>query len=253
MGYTTQSSIFYKLTLGNSNIKVKDIKLLENPDNISILHLVEKSQLSSAQVESLISVVTPQTLATVLSQAEELKAEADHKKAMIAIGLTAEKAIQMAIREFIPTAEVRRPTEGRGSFDLRVLNERNRKHFDMEIKSYAYGRGGSFLFAPAQAQRAIKREVNFAICILERAPGDLPMHIEYIRDHLQTCRISSRAFQEGYDDYLQHREIEDRPVDLSKLAITLLGDPRIKVDGGHLKMRGRNFDTLIRDIQLHIE
>ncbi len=246
-------NLFFDLNFGGGKLRISDMKMLKDEGVVDLLHKINKSELSTKQVESLIAVVTLTTLEAVIGQAKELKEEDDHKMAMLKIGLTAEKAIQLAIQQIIPTAEVSRPTGGRGSFDIRVTNPQNRKSFDIEIKSYAYGRGQYFLFAPAQARRVIGRTPGFAICILERKANDLPMYVEYIRENLQTCRVSSKVFQQGYDDYLQHREIKDRTIDPSKLAITVLGDPRIKVDGNHLKMRGRDFITLINDIKLHIQ
>jgi hypothetical protein len=246
-------NLFFDLNFGGGKLRISDMKMLKEDGVVDLLGKIKSSELSTAEVESLIDVVTPETLATVLSQAEDLKAEADHKKAMIAIGETAENAIQIAIQEHVPLAKAGRPFGGRGSFDIRVSNEQNGKYFDIEIKSYAYGGGRSFLFAPDQAKRVIDRTPGFAICLLERKANNLPMHIEYVRENLQTCRVSAQVFQRGYDDYLQHREIEDRPIDPSKLAITILGDARIKVDGNHLKMRGRDFLTLINDIKLYIQ
>jgi hypothetical protein len=245
-------NLFFDLNFGGGKLRISDMKMLKEDGVVDLLGKIKSSELSTAQVESLINIVTPETLDTVLSQAEDLKAEADHKKAMLKIGIAAEKAIEIAIQQHIPQAKVNRPRGIRRSFDIRITNPKNNKKFDVEIKSYAQGRGDYFLFAPKQAERAIRGKRGFAICLMERRRDAQFIDESYVREHLKTCRIRPYMFQQGYDDYLMHDEIKDRAIDPSKLAITILGSPRVKVNGTSLRERERDFFTLINDIRVQL-
>jgi hypothetical protein len=246
-------NLFFDLNFGGGKLKIADMKMLKEEGVVDLLRKIKKSELSADQIESLIDVVTPDTLATVMSQAKEIREEANHKKAMLKIGGKAEQAILLALRQFIPEATVSSPTGGRGSFDIRVSNPRNNKSYDLEIKSYATGKGKHFLFAPSQARRALERERNFAICLLQRPPSNDLIDGEYIQNHLMTCRVQTDVFKQGYDDYKQHKVIKDREGTLSKLAITMLEDPRVRVEGNHLKMSATDFSTLINDIRIELQ
>jgi hypothetical protein len=246
-------NLFFDLNFGGGKLKIADMKMLKEEGVVDLLRKMKKSELSADQIESLIDVVTPDTLETVMSQAKEIREEANHKKAMLKIGGKAEQAILLALRQFIPEATVSSPTGGRGSFDIRVSNPRNNKSYDLEIKSYATGKGKHFLFAPSQARRALERERNFAICLLQRPPSNDLIDGEYIQNHLMTCRVQTDVFKQGYDDYKQHKVIKDREGTLSKLAITMLGDPRVRVEGNHLKMSATDFSTLINDIRIELQ
>lgn len=247
-----QSSIFYKLTLGNANIKVRDIKLLENPENISILHLVNNSGISPEKISDLITNIDPTSVDAVITHAKEFQEEAEHKRAMLKIGRVAEEAILSSLRQYIPEAIISDPTKGRGSFDVRVKNTTTGKFYDLEIKSYAPGKGNSFLFAPSQAGRVLKAQTLFAVCLLQRPLNSKEITTDYVVTNLRSCRSQPAIFRQGYDDYLQHEKIQSR-VGVSKLAISTIGDPRVKVDGKHLKESSRDFMTLINDIRRQIQ
>jgi hypothetical protein len=247
-----EAGIFTQIALGGGKIKTSDIALLQNPNTVDLIRTAESSTLSNDQISHLIRTVDSQTYQQVLKQAEELHEEQAHKKAMVRLGNTVERMVAHALQASMPSVHVSQPTGGRGFFDIEVFNSDTSKKFWLELKSYASNTtAATLLFAPSQAKQVVKNIPNYGICLLQRPPGNEEIPEKYITENLRFRKSAKDVFQVGYRDYLLHDEMRKR-TGPSILALSLLGEPRVKVDRSALLQNSTGFAKMIKDIKLQI-
>jgi hypothetical protein len=238
-------SLSFALTVGNKGIKVKDIRLLGKEGTIDILRTLDKSSLSNEQAQQLFNTVNAANFNSIMRQAVEIKAEADHKVKMLKMGQDIEVVIQDALNKQASGLKASRPTAGKGPYDILVKNEATGASCRIEVKSHASHKGQSLRFAPPQAKAAIANDDNYVISLIPIEDYSKEVPKEYIAANLLSCVKVGHLFEEGYQDFKSHEAIRTRE-GISTLYIQILGDERIQVAGDELRKEAMSMTQLIK-------
>lgn len=235
-------SLLFKLTVGNSNIGISAIKMLQDEDSVNLLSKIQDSSVSTKDLAELIDIVTELGSTGLLMQrAEDLREEKRNREFLYQVGEKVEEAIKQTLIEF----EVEKISIG--AFDLKISN--GVKSYFLEVKSFKNTSSYPFLFAPSQANKAMLNEPNYAICTIERPLLEInEISIEYVKQHLLFAKNLSLEFAKGVEDYSKYQEIRSNH-SISKLKIDVLGEVRVEVDKNAIINKSKDFDNLINDIR----
>lgn len=234
-------SLLFKLTVGNSNIGISAIKMLQDEDSVTLLSKIQQSSISTKDLTELIDIVTELGTTELLKErAEDLREEKRNREFLYKVGEKVEEAIKNALTEFnVEKISI-------GSFDLKISNDE--KEYFLEVKSFKNNSNYPFLFAPSQASKAMLNEPNFAICTIERPLMEInEISIEYVKNNLHFAKNLSLEFTKGVEDYSKYKEIRSNQ-SISKLKIDVLGEVKIEVDKSTIINKSKDFDNLIIDI-----
>lgn len=238
-------SLLFRLTVGNTNIGISAIKLLQDEENINLLSKIQESDIPTKNLEELIDIVTELGSTHLLQKrAEELIEEKKNREFLYNVGEKVEEAIKNALTEFkVEKISV-------GSYDLKISNGNN--NYYLEVKSFKNGSTFPFLFAPSQATRILKNEKNYAVCTIERPIKEVDsLSIEYVERNLRFAKELAKEFLTGVEDYRKFNEINTTR-DVSKLRIDILGEVRVEVEKNAIIDKSENFSMLIEDIRKEI-
>ena len=236
-------SLLFKLTVGNSNVGIGAIKLLQDEKSVNLLSKIKGSSVATEDLEELIDIVSEiGSTEGLKKRAEQIREEKKHREFLYKVGERVEEAIREALAGF----EVNKVRIG--SYDLEVCN--GDRKYQIEVKSFMNGSHYPLLFAPSQAKAVMKNSPNYSVCMIER-PNDetSEISINYIREHLRFAKDLSAEFESGYNDYLKFQEITHNYGKKSKLVFDVLGQVRVEVDKDALSQRSRSFEELIIDIK----
>lgn len=238
-------SLLFKLTVGNTNIGISAIKLLQDEESVNLLSKIQESEIPTRDLEELIDIVSELGSTSQLKKrAEELREEKKNREFLYKVGEKVEEAIKNALTEF--TVE----KISIGSYDLKISN--GNKHYYLEVKSFKNGSSFPFLFAPSQATRILKNEKNYAVCTIERPLSEVDsLSIEYVEGNLRFAKELSNEFLSGVEDYRKYNEINTNR-DVSKLRMDILGEVRVEVEKSAIIDKSENFSLLIEDIKKEI-
>lgn len=235
-------SLLFKLTVGNSNIGISAIKMLQDEDSVNLLSKIQQSSVSTKDLTELIDIVAELgSTESLKERAEDLREEKRNREFLYKVGEKVEEAVKNTLTEFnVEKISI-------GSFDLKISNE-NKSYF-LEIKSYRYNSNYPFLFAPSQASRAMLNESNYAICTIVRPPIELKeISIEYVKNNLLFAKNLAHEFSKGVQDFSKYKEIR-RNHSISKLKIDVLGEVKVQVNKNAIINKSDNFNNLIKDIR----
>lgn len=238
-------SLLFKLTVGNTNIGISAIKLLQDEESVNLLSKIQESNIPTKDLEEIIDIVTELGSTSLLKQrAEELREEKRNREFLCKVGEKVEEAIKKALSEFkVEKISI-------GSFDLKISN--GEKHYFLEVKSFKNGSSFPFLFAPSQAKRILKNEKNYAVCTIERPITEVNLlNIEYVENKLLFAKELATEFFTGVEDYRKFNEIKSTR-DVSKLRIDILGEVRVEVNRNAIIAKSERFNALIEDIRKEI-
>lgn len=235
-------SLLFRLTVGNSNIGISAIKMLQDEDSVNLLSKIQQSSVSTKDLTELIGIINELGSTKLLKQrAEDLREEKRNREFLYEVGEKVEEAIKNALTEFnVEKISI-------GAFDLKISND-NKSYF-LEVKSFNHKSNFPFLFAPSQASRAMLNEPNYAVCTIERPlMAESDISIEYVKNNLLFAKNLSLEFSKGVQDYTKYKEIRSNH-SISKLKIDVLGEVRVEVDKNAIINKSKNFDNLIQDIR----
>lgn len=241
-------SLSFALTVGNTNIRIQDIRLLGEEGTIEILQTIDKSGLKNEQVQELLATVNANNFASIIKQAKGIKAEADHKAKMLQMGQDIEKVIQEALNTNAPGLTASRPNQGKGNHDILVTNSLTGKTCRIEVKSYASHKGQYLRFAPSQADAAVQNSDDFIISMIPIQDYTKEVSQEYIAVNLFSCHQVGDLFETGMEDYRTHQIIRKRG-GVSTLYLDLLGEERIEVSGDELRKRSVDLAELVTHLR----
>lgn len=235
-------SLLFKLTVGNSNIGISAIKMLQDEDSVNLLSKIQQSSVSTKDLTELIDIVNELGSTDLLKQrAEDLREEKRNREFLYKVGEKVEEAIKNTLTEFnVEKISV-------GAFDLKISNDE--KSYFLEVKSFKHNSSYPFLFAPSQASRAMLNEPNYAVCTIERPLMEVnEISVEYVKNNLLFAKNLSLEFSKGVQDFSKYKEIKSNH-SISKLKIDVLGEVRVEVDKNAIINKSKNFDNLINDIR----
>ena len=235
-------SLLFKLTVGNSNIGISAIKMLQDEESVNLLSKIQESNVSTEDLAELIDIVTELGSTELLKQrAEDLREEKRNREFLYKVGERVEEAIKNTLTEF------RVEKISIGAFDLKISN--NDKSYFLEVKSFKNNSSYPFLFAPSQSGRAMLNEPNYAVCTIERPLMEAnEISVEYVKNHLLFAKNLSLEFSKGVQDFSKYKEIRSNH-GISKLKFDVLGEVRVAVDKNAIINKSENFDNLINDIR----
>jgi predicted RNA-binding protein Jag len=235
-------SLLFKLTVGNSNIGISAIKMLQDEESVNLLSKIQESSVSIKDLAELIDIVTELGSTELLKQrAEYLREEKRNREFLYQVGEKVEEAIKSTLTEFnVEKISI-------GAFDLKISN--NSKSYFLEVKSFKNNSNYPFLFAPSQANKVMLDEPNYAICTIERPLLEVnEISVEYVKNNLLFAKELSSQFNKGVEDYSKFKEIRNN-VSVSKLKIDILGEVRVEVNKNAIINKSHNFNSLIIDIR----
>jgi len=235
-------SLLFKLTVGNSNIGISAIKMLQDEESVNLLSKIQESNVSTRDLTELIDIVTELGSTELLKQrAEDLREEKRNREFLYQVGEKVEEAIKNTLTEFnVEKISI-------GAFDLKISS--NYKSYFLEVKSFKNNSNYPFLFAPSQANRVMLDEPNYAICTIERPLVEVnEISIDYVKNNLLFAKGLSSQFKKGVEDYSKFREIRGNN-SMSKLKIDVLGEVRVEVDKNAIIEKSQDFNSLISDIR----
>jgi predicted RNA-binding protein Jag len=235
-------SLLFKLTVGNSNIGISAIKMLQDEDSVNLLSKIQESSVSTKDLAELIDIVTELGSTELLKQrAEDLREEKLNREFLYQVGEKVEEAIKNTLTEFnVEKISI-------GAFDLKISN--NNRFYFLEVKSFKNNSSYPFLFAPSQADKAMLNEPNYAICTIERPLMEVnEISVEYVKNNLLFAKNLSNEFSKGVEDFSKYNEIRSNH-SISKLKIDVLGEVRVEVDKNAIINKSKDFDNLIKDIR----
>jgi hypothetical protein len=235
-------SLLFKLTVGNSNVGISAIKMLQDEDSVNLLSKIQQSSVSTKDLTELIDIVTELGSTELLKErAEDLREEKRNREFLYRVGEKVEEAIKNTLTEFkVEKISV-------GAFDLKITNEG--KSYFLEVKSFKHNSNYPFLFAPSQADRAMLNEPNYAVCTIERPQMELnEISVEYVKKNLLFAKNLAFEFRKGTQDLSKYNEIRNNH-GISKLKIDVLGDVRVQVNKNVIINKSKDFDNLIKDIR----
>ncbi|WP_340158839.1 hypothetical protein [uncultured Maribacter sp.] len=235
-------SLLFKLTVGNSNVGISAIKMLQDEDSVNLLSKIQQSSVSTEDLTELIDIVTELGSTELLKErAEDLREEKRNREFLYKVGEKVEEAIKNTLTEFkVEKISV-------GAFDLKISNEG--KSYFLEVKSFKHNSSYPFLFAPSQANRAMLNEPNYAVCTIERPQMEVnEISVEYVKNNLLFAKNLSFEFSKGVEDFSKYKEIRSNH-SISKLKIDVLGEVRVEVEKNAIINKSKDFDNLIGDIR----
>jgi hypothetical protein len=235
-------SLLFKLTVGNSNIGISAIKMLQDEDSVNLLSKIQQSSISTKDLSELIDIVTELGSTDLLKErAEVLREEKRNREFLYKVGEKVEEAIKNTLTEFnVEKISI-------GAFDLKISN--GEKSYFLEVKSFKYNSSYPFLFSPSQANKAMLNEPNYAICTIERPLIEKnEISVEYVMQNLLFAKNLSLEFTKGVEDYFKFKEIRSNQ-NISKLKIDILGEVKIEVDINAIINKSKDFNSLINDIR----
>lgn len=235
-------SLLFKLTVGNSNIGISAIKMLQDEDSVNLLSKIQQSSISTKELSELIDIVTELGSTDLLKErAEVLREEKRNREFLYKVGEKVEEAIKNTLTEFnVEKISI-------GAFDLKISN--GEKSYFLEVKSFKYNSSYPFLFSPSQANKAMLNEPNYAICTIERPLIEKnEISVEYVMQNLLFAKNLSLEFTKGVEDYFKFKEIRSNQ-NISKLKIDILGEVKIEVDINAIINKSKDFNSLINDIR----
>ena len=235
-------SLLFKLTVGNSNIGISAIKMLQDEDSVNLLSKIQQSSISTKDLTELIDIVTELGSTELLKErAVVLREEKRNREFLYKVGEKVEEAIKNTLTEF----NVERISIG--AFDLKISN--GEKLYFLEVKSFKYNSSYPFLFSPSQANKAMLNEPNYAICTIERPLLEKnEISVDYVMQNLLFAKNLSLEFTKGVEDYFKFKEIRSNQ-NISKLKIDILGEVKIEVDINAIINKSKDFASLINDIR----
>lgn len=235
-------SLLFKLTVGNSNIGISAIKMLQDEDSVNLLSKIQQSSVSTKDLTELIDILNELGSTERLKErAEDLREEKRNREFLYTVGEKVEEAIKNTLTEY----DVEKISIG--AFDLKISN--GEKSYFLEVKSFKNNSNHPFLFAPSQAVRAMLNEPNYAVCTIERPLNEInEISVEYVKNNLLFAKKLSLEFSKGVQDFLKYKEIRSNH-SISKLKIDVLGEVRVEVDKNAIINKSENFNNLIRDIR----
>lgn len=239
-------SLLFKLTVGNSNIGISAIKMLQDEDSVNLLSKIQESSVSTKELAELIDIVTELGSTELLKQrAEDLREEKRNREFLYQVGEKVEEAIKNTLTEFnVEKISI-------GAFDLKISSD-NKSYF-LEVKSFKNNSSYPFLFAPSQASKVMLDEPNYAICTIERPLVEVnEISVEYVKNNLLFAKELSSQFNKGVEDYSKYREIRSNH-SISKLKIDILGEVRVQVDKDAIINKSLRFNDLIHDIRKELK
>jgi len=235
-------SLLFKLTVGNSNIGISAIKMLQDEDSVNLLSKIQQSSISTKDLSELIDIATELGSTYLLKErAEVLREEKRNREFLYKVGEKVEEAIKNTLTEFnVEKISI-------GAFDLKISN--GEKSYFLEVKSFKYNSSYPFLFSPSQANKAMLNEPNYAICTIERPLIEKnEISVEYVTQNLLFAKNLALEFTKGVEDYFKFEEIRSNQ-NISKLKIDILGEVKIEVDINVIINKSKDFDSLINDIR----
>lgn len=235
-------SLLFKLTVGNSNIGISAIKMLQDEDSVNLLSKIQQSSISTKDLTELIDIVTELGSTELLKErAEVLREEKRNREFLYKVGEKVEEAIKNTLTEFnVEKISI-------GAFDLKISN--GEKLYFLEVKSFKYNSSYPFLFSPSQANKAMLNEPNYAICTIERPLIEKnEISVDYVMQNLLFAKNLSLEFTKGVEDYFKFKEIRSNQ-NISKLKIDILGEVKIEVDINAIINKSKDFASLINDIR----
>ncbi len=241
-------SLFFKLTVGDSNIGLSTIKMLQDEKNVNLLSKIQESNIPIEKISELIDTLTDNSLDDILkNDLKEIIAEKENRENLYKVGEKVEEAIKYTLEQTLPKCTVEKVSKGQ--FDLRISY--GKKSYFLEVKSFKYGSTLPLLFSPNQVKRVMQNENNYAICILERPQGEREITIEYIQENLQFAKNLVVDFKEGFKDFEQYEKIINSN-NTSKLEIKILGNIRIAVNKSAILNKAKDLESLMRDIKAEL-
>ena len=234
-------SLFFKLTVGNSNVGISAIKMLQDEKNVKLLSKIQDSNVPPEDLSELIDIITELGSTELLKErALDLREEMRNREALYKVGERVEDAIKNTLTEFkVEKISI-------GAFDLKISN--NDKFYLLEVKSFKNNSNYPFLFAPSQANKAMLNESNYAVCTIERPLIELKeISVEYVKKNLLFAKNLAFEFRKGTQDLSKYNEIRNNH-GISKLKIDVLGDVRVQVNKNVIINKSKDFDNLIKDI-----
>ena len=235
-------SLLFKLTVGNSNVGISAIKMLQDEDSVNLLSKIQQSSVSTKDLTELIDIVTELGSTELLKErAEDLREEKRNREFLYKVGEKIEEAIKNTLTEFkVEKISI-------GAFDLKISN--NDKFYLLEVKSFKNNSNYPFLFAPSQANKAMLNESNYAVCTIERPPDEQEgISVEYVKKNLLFAKNLAFEFRKGTQDLSKYNEIRSNH-GISKLKIDVIGDVRVQVNKNVIINKSKDFDNLIKDIR----
>ena len=235
-------SLFFKLTVGNSNVGISAIKMLQDEKNVKLLSKIQDSNVPPEDLSELIDIITELGSTELLKErALDLREEMRNREALYKVGERVEEAIKNTLTEFkVEKISI-------GAFDLKISN--NDKFYLLEVKSFKNNSNYPFLFAPSQANKAMLNESNYAVCTIERPLIELKeISVEYVKKNLLFAKNLAFEFRKGTQDLSKYNEIRNNH-GISKLKMDVLGDVRVQVNKNVIINKSKDFDNLIKDIR----
>lgn len=235
-------SLLFKLTVGNSNVGISAIKMLQDEVSVDLLSKIQQSSVSTKDLTELIDIVSELGSTELLKErAEDLREEKRNREFLYKVGEKVEETIKNTLTEFnVEKISI-------GAFDLKISN--NEKSYYLEVKSFKNNSSYPFLFAPSQAGRAMLNEPNYAVCTIERPLMVVnEISVEYVKNNLLFAKNLSFEFSKGVQDFSKYKEIRSNH-SISKLKIDVLGEVRVEVDKNAIINKSESFDNLINDIR----
>lgn len=231
-------SLLFKLTVGNSNIGISAIKMLQDENSVNLLSKIQQSSVSTKDLTELIDAVNELGSTELL---KDLREEKRNREFLYKVGEKVEEAIKNTLTEFnVEKISI-------GAFDLKISNDE--KSYFLEVKSFKNNSSYPFLFAPSQASRAMLDEPNYAVCTIERPSMEVnEISVEYVKNNLLFAKNLSLEFGKGVQDLSKYREIRSNR-SISKLKIDVLGEVKVAVDKNAIINKSKGFDNLINDIR----
>ena len=238
--------LLFKLTVGNTNIGISAIKLLQDEESVNLLSKIHNSNVSKKELSELIDIISEIGSTEQLKQrAEDLRDEKQNREFLYKVGEKVEEVIADALNEF----KVKRISIG--AFDLKVSNKS--KSYYIEVKSFKNKSRYPFLFAPSQAKKAMRDETNYAICTIERPANEtIEISAQYIMDNILYAKKLSKEFHNGVEDLSKFKEITDNK-SISKLKIDILGEVKVEVNRNAIISKSMDFNSLINDIRKELK
>lgn len=235
-------NLFFQLTVSNSDLGINAIKMLQDEKSMKLLSKIQNSDIPQAEIENLLdSIIEAGSFHQIQAKADELLEDQRNFEFLRKVGEKVEVAIKNALQGF----NVEKVSKG--SYDLCIGN--GSKQYYLEIKSYANGSDNPFLFAPSQAERAVKDEPNYAICTIERPESNTEeISEQYVIEHLNFGKQLQHIFDSGVKDLRLFDDIRNRK-GASRVQFQILGNVRVEILKNKLIEVSSDFDQLIADIE----